>query len=194
MAKHDGHMGQLLYKLDELSIRENTIVMYSTDNGAKIMGWPDGGMIPFRGEKNTTWEGGFRLPMMVRWPGKIETGAISNEIIAQMDWIPTQTTAAAMPTSRKSSSTAIRWETRTSRCTSTATTSSPTSQEGPPRDRGRSSSTSPTNGSLAHSLQGLESDVQHPGSPRLRGLGEALYQLTCSVTLQPAPRSLRESG
>ena len=89
MAEHDGHVGQLLDKLDELGISDNTIVMYSTDNGAEVMTWPDGGMIPFRGEKNTTWEGGFRVPMMVRWPGKIKPGQVSNEIISLEDWMPT---------------------------------------------------------------------------------------------------------
>jgi arylsulfatase len=89
MAEHDGHVGQLLDKLDELGISDNTIVMYSTDNGAELMTWPDGGMLPFRGEKNTTWEGGFRVPMMVRWPGKIEPGQVSNEIISMEDWMPT---------------------------------------------------------------------------------------------------------
>jgi arylsulfatase len=89
MAEHDGHVGQLLDKLDELGISDNTIVMYSTDNGAELMTWPDGGMIPFRGEKNTTWEGGFRVPMMVQWPGKIEPGQVSNEIISLEDWMPT---------------------------------------------------------------------------------------------------------
>ncbi len=89
MAEHDGHVGQLLDKLDELGIADNTIVMYSTDNGAELMTWPDGGMIPFRGEKNTTWEGGFRVPMMVRWPGKIKPGQVSNEIISLEDWMPT---------------------------------------------------------------------------------------------------------
>jgi arylsulfatase len=89
MAEHDGHVGQLLDKLDELGISDNTIVMYSTDNGAELMTWPDGGMIPFRGEKNTTWEGGFRVPMMVRWPGKIKPGQVSNEIISLEDWMPT---------------------------------------------------------------------------------------------------------
>ena len=89
MAEHDGHVGQLLDKLDELGISDNTIVMYSTDNGAELMTWPDGGMIPFRGEKNTTWEGGFRIPMMVQWPGKIEPGQVSNEIISLEDWMPT---------------------------------------------------------------------------------------------------------
>jgi arylsulfatase len=89
MAEHDGHVGQLLDKLDDLGITDNTIVMYSTDNGAELMSWPDGGMIPFRGEKNTTWEGGFRVPMMVKWPGKIKPGQVSNEIISQEDWLPT---------------------------------------------------------------------------------------------------------
>ena len=97
MVEHDGYVGQLLDKLDELGITDDTIVMYATDNGAELMSWPDGGMIPFRGEKNTTWEGGFRLPMMVRWPGKIKGGSISNEIIAMMDWMPTLVAAAGDP-------------------------------------------------------------------------------------------------
>ncbi len=97
MVEHDGYVGQLLDKLDELGITDDTIVMYATDNGAELMSWPDGGMIPFRGEKNTTWEGGFRLPMMVRWPGKIKAGSISNEIIAMMDWMPTLVAAAGDP-------------------------------------------------------------------------------------------------
>ncbi len=94
MAEHDGHVGQLLNKLDELGITENTIVMYSTDNGAEVFTWPDGGMIPFRGEKNTTWEGGFRVPMMVKWPGKIKPGQVSNEIVSMEDWMPTLLAAA----------------------------------------------------------------------------------------------------
>ena len=89
MAEHDGMVGQLLDKLDDLGIADNTIVMYSTDNGAELMTWPDGGMIPFRGEKNTTWEGGFRVPMIVKWPGKIKSGQVSNEIISMEDWMPT---------------------------------------------------------------------------------------------------------
>jgi arylsulfatase A-like enzyme len=89
MAEHDGMVGQLLDKLDNLGITDNTIVMYSTDNGAELMSWPDGGMMPFRGEKNTTWEGGFRVPMMVKWPGKIKPAQVSNEIISMEDWLPT---------------------------------------------------------------------------------------------------------
>ena len=89
MAEHDGQVGQLLDKLDELGIADNTIVMYATDNGAEVMTWPDGGTTLFKGEKNTTWEGGFRVPTMVRWPGKIKPGQISNEIISHQDWMPT---------------------------------------------------------------------------------------------------------
>lgn len=94
MVEHDGHVGQLLAKLDELGIADNTIVMYSTDNGAELALWPDGGYTPYRGEKNSNWEGGYRVPMMVRWPAKIEAGQISNEIIAMMDWMPTLLAAA----------------------------------------------------------------------------------------------------
>ncbi len=97
MVEHDGHVGQLLAKLDELGIADNTIVIYSTDNGAEAMTWPDGGTMPFKGEKNTTWEGGFRVPMMVRWPGKIAPGQISNEIISQQDWLPTLVAAVGNP-------------------------------------------------------------------------------------------------
>ena len=94
MVEHDGHVGQLLDKLDELGIADNTIVMYSTDNGAEAMSWPDGGTTIFKGEKNTTWEGGFRVPTAVRWPGKIKPGQISNEIISHQDWMPTLLAAA----------------------------------------------------------------------------------------------------
>jgi arylsulfatase len=94
MVEHDGHVGQLLDKLDQLGITENTIVMYSTDNGAEVMTWPDGGTTIFRGEKNTTWEGGFRVPAMVRWPARIEAGQVSNEIISHIDWMPTLLAAA----------------------------------------------------------------------------------------------------
>jgi len=89
MVEHDGMVGQLLDKVDELGITNNTIVMYSTDNGAESFSWPDGGTTPFRGEKNENWEGGYRVPLAIRWPGTIEAGQISNEIISQLDWIPT---------------------------------------------------------------------------------------------------------
>ncbi len=94
MTEHDGHVGQLLKKLDDLEIADNTIVMYSTDNGAELIFWPDGGYTPYRSEKNSNWEGGYRIPMMVRWPEKIPGGRISNEIISLQDWFPTLLAAA----------------------------------------------------------------------------------------------------
>ncbi|MGF1562104.1 MAG: arylsulfatase [Geminicoccaceae bacterium] len=89
MVEHDGHVGQLLDKLDELGIADNTVVMYSTDNGAEVFSWPDGGTTPFKGEKNDNWEGGYRVPLLVRWPGVIEPGSRSNDIISHLDWFPT---------------------------------------------------------------------------------------------------------
>src|SRR5215469_12592545 len=97
MVEHDGHVGQLLKQLDDLKIADNTIVVYTTDNGAELALWPDGAMTPFHGEKGTTWEGGFRIPMMVRWPGVVKPGTISNEIISLLDWFPTLCAAAGIP-------------------------------------------------------------------------------------------------
>ncbi|MCP4205558.1 MAG: arylsulfatase [Shimia sp.] len=94
MIEHDMHVGQLLDVLDELGISDNTIVHYSTDNGPHMNSWPDAAMTPFRGEKNTNWEGGWRVPSMVRWPGNIEAGSISNQIMHHMDWLPTYLAAA----------------------------------------------------------------------------------------------------
>ncbi len=94
MVEHDGHVGQLLAKLDELGIADNTIVFYSTDNGPHYNTWPDAAATPFRGEKNTNWEGGWRVPAMARWPGKIKAGSVSNEIMHHMDWLPTFLAAA----------------------------------------------------------------------------------------------------
>jgi arylsulfatase A-like enzyme len=97
MAEHDAMVGQLLKQLDDLHIADNTIVLYTTDNGAEIALWPDGGMTPFHGEKGTTWEGGFRIPMMVRWPGVVKPGTQCNEIISLIDWFPTLVAAAGVP-------------------------------------------------------------------------------------------------
>ena len=97
MIEHDMHIGQFLDLLDELGIADNTLVHYSTDNGPHLNSWPDAGMTPFRGEKNTNWEGGWRVPSMVRWPGKIEAGSISNEIMHHMDWLPTYVAVAGNP-------------------------------------------------------------------------------------------------
>jgi arylsulfatase len=97
MVEHDGHVGILLDKLDELGITDNTIVMYSTDNGAETVTWPDGGITPFHGEKGTTWEGGFRVPSHIRWPGVIEPGTIYNDIFSHEDLMPTLLAAAGDP-------------------------------------------------------------------------------------------------
>ncbi len=94
LVEHDGHVGILLDKLDDLGISDNTIVLYSTDNGAEKFTWPDGGTNRYKGEKNTTWEGGFRVPAMVRWPGKIPAGQVVNEMAAHADWMPTFLAAA----------------------------------------------------------------------------------------------------
>jgi arylsulfatase len=97
MVEHDGHVGELLAKLDELGIADNTIVMYSTDNGAEELSWPDGGTTPFRGEKDTNWEGGWRVPCAIRWPGVIKPGTVSNEICSHQDMLPTLVAAAGEP-------------------------------------------------------------------------------------------------
>jgi arylsulfatase A-like enzyme len=98
MIEHDLHIGQFLDKLDELGIADNTIVFYSTDNGPHMNTWPDAAMTPFWGEKNTQWEGGWRVPAMVRWPGQIDEGVVSNEIVHHMDWLPTFLAAAGNET------------------------------------------------------------------------------------------------
>ena len=97
MVEHDRHVGKLLKKLDDLNIAENTIVFYSTDNGPHYNTWPDAAATPFRGEKNTNWEGGWRVPSMVRWPGHVPADTVSNQIMHHMDWMPTLAAAAGNP-------------------------------------------------------------------------------------------------
>jgi arylsulfatase len=97
MVEHDGHIGQLLNKLKELKIEDNTIVMYSTDNGAETFTWPDGGTTMFRGEKNTNWEGGYRVPTLIKWPGVIKPGTVINDIAAHEDMLTTLVAAAGNP-------------------------------------------------------------------------------------------------
>jgi arylsulfatase len=97
MVEHDGTVGHLLKKLDDLGITENTIVVYGTDNGAEVMSWPDGGATPYRGEKATNWEGGYRTPCLIRWPGVIKPGTIINDMCAHEDFLPTFCAAAGDP-------------------------------------------------------------------------------------------------
>ena len=89
MLEHDGDVGKLLKTLDDLKIADNTIVVYTTDNGPNQFSWPDAATTPFRNEKNSNWEGAFRVPAIVRWPGKIKAGEVSNEMFSGLDWFPT---------------------------------------------------------------------------------------------------------
>jgi arylsulfatase A-like enzyme len=97
MIDHDKNVGQVLKAIDDAGITDNTFVMYSTDNGPNMFSWPDGAMTPFRNEKNTNWEGAFRVPCVARWPGKIKPGTVSNEMIAHHDWLPTFLAMAGDP-------------------------------------------------------------------------------------------------
>ncbi len=97
MVEHDGQVGQVLDLLDELGIADNTIVLYTADNGPHYNEWPDGGLSPFRGEKNTNWEGGYRVPMFVRWPAAITAGRVINDTTSAVDWVPTLLAAAGIP-------------------------------------------------------------------------------------------------
>jgi arylsulfatase len=96
MVEHDGHVGELLRLLDDLKIADNTIVIYTTDNGAMKALWPDGGVSPFRGQKDTNWEGAFRVPCLLRWPGVVKPGTVYNEIFSAEDWVPTLMAAAGV--------------------------------------------------------------------------------------------------
>jgi arylsulfatase len=97
MIDHDKHVGKLLDLLDDLGIADDTFVMYSSDNGPHMNSWPDGGMTPFRSEKDTNWEGAFRVPLLVRWPGKVPAGVVSNDIVQHHDWLPTFLAMAGEP-------------------------------------------------------------------------------------------------
>jgi arylsulfatase A-like enzyme len=93
----DGYVGQLLRRLDALGVADNTIVIFTTDDGAEVLSWPDGGVTPFRGEKVTNWEGGYRVPMLIRWPGTIKPDTIYNEPFAHYDLLPTFAAAGGGP-------------------------------------------------------------------------------------------------
>ena len=144
MVEHDGHVGQVLAKLKELGLDENTIVMYSTDNGAETFTWPDGGTTMFRGEKNTNWEGGYRVPTMIKWPGVIKPGTVINDIGAHEDMLPTLVRRGGRHDGEGGPAEGPqRSAARPTRCTSTATTSGRRCAAREP-GRARSSSTGPT--------------------------------------------------
>ena len=97
MVELDGYVGQLVKKVEDLGVADNTIVVFTTDNGAEVLSWPDGGATPFRGEKDTNWEGGWRAPCVMRWPGVIKPGQVINEMASLTDFIPTFAAAAGEP-------------------------------------------------------------------------------------------------
>jgi len=97
MMELDDHVCQFLKKLEDLGVADNTIVVFTTDNGAEVLSWPDGGTIPFHGEKGSTWEGGFRVPALLRWPGVVKPGTVINDIFSGEDWLPTFLAAAGVP-------------------------------------------------------------------------------------------------
>jgi len=97
MVELDGYVGQLLQKLDDLGIADNTIVIFTTDNGAEVMSWPDGGTTPFRGEKATNWDGGYRVPFVMRWPGVIKPDTVQNDVFSHYDLMPTFAAAGGNP-------------------------------------------------------------------------------------------------
>lgn len=97
MKELDDNVGKVLARLDELGVSDNTIVVFTADNGPETMTWPDGGTTPFHGEKGTTWEGGFRVPAIIKWPGKVPEGRVANGIFSGMDWMPTLVAAAGGP-------------------------------------------------------------------------------------------------
>jgi len=143
MVEHDRHVGMVLAKLEELGLAENTIVMYSTDNGAEKFTWPDGGQSPFRGEKNTNWEGGYRVPCAIRWPGTIAPGTVLNDIFAHEDMLPTLAAAAGEPNVQEKLRAGMKVGAETFKVHLDATTSARRSPARR-RARGRSSSTSTT--------------------------------------------------
>ncbi len=97
MLQHDDHVGQILKKIDDLGIANDTIVIYGTDNGVHYNSWPDAGVTPFRSEKNSNWEGAYRVPFAIRWPGRIAPGSVNNQIVSHLDWLPTLAAAAGEP-------------------------------------------------------------------------------------------------
>ncbi len=122
MVEHDGHVGELLKKLEDLGVLENTIVIYTTDNGAEVMSWPDGGTTPFRGEKATNWEGEYRVPMLIRWPGVIKPNTVYNDMFSHYDLIPTFCAAAGEPDIVAKCLTGYEAGSKTFKATSTAST------------------------------------------------------------------------
>ena len=196
MIDHDKNVGQMLDLLDKLGIADDTFVMYSTDNGPHRNSWPDGGMTPFRSEKNTNWEGAFRIPLLVRWPGKIKAGSVSNEIVQHHDWFPTFLAMAGEPDILEKAKKGYQAIGRTykNHIDGYNLAAVPDRQgEGKPaqglrlHQRRRGHPRSP--------LRQLEGRVHGAALPRhLAGVGRAVHAAAAAEVLQPADRSVRVRG
>ena len=192
MVEHDGMVGELLAKLDQLGIADDTIVMYATDNGAEVMSWPDGGTTPFRGEKNTNWEGGYRVPSLIRWPGVIEPGTIHNEVFAHEDMLPTLLAAAGDPD--------VVAELQAGKQVGDADLQGASRRLQPaalPEGRGRRGAAQgvplldrrrPARGAA---LRPVEAQLPRAARPRLRRLGGAVRRAAPAQAVHPARRPVR---
>ena len=201
MIDHDKVVGALLDQLDELGLAEDTIVVYSTDNGPHMNTWPDGGMTPFRSEKNTNWEGAFRVPQLIRWPGRIAAGrGLERDRQPPRLAADASSPRPASPISWTSSRRVTRSVTGPTRCTSTATTCCPTSPARSTRARDRGSSTSPTtatcwrirfdNWKLVFMEQRVAGDDAGLGRA-VRAVAACRSCSTCAWTRSSAPTSPR---
>ena len=196
MIDHDKNVGQMLDLLDELGIADDTFVQYSTDNGPHRNSWPDGAMTPFRSEKNTNWEGAFRIPMLVRWPGKIKAGSVSNEIVQLHDWLPTFLAMAGEPDIVEKAEEGLPGD--------RAHLQEPHRRLQPGALSHRQGRHQSAKGVRVHQrrrrhhrspLRQLEVRVHGAALPRHpAGVGRAIYAAAVAEDVQPADRSLRVRG
>ncbi len=193
MIDHDRQVGQVLDTLDELGIADDTIFVYSTDNGPHMNSWPDGAMTPFRSEKNTNWEGAFRVPQMIRWPGKIPAGVVSNEIISHMDWMPTFARRRGRPGRHGQAQGRARGGRQDlqgpSRRVRLPAVSDRRDRQGP---AGRVLLLQRRRRPGRHALRQLEARVRGAAGPgHAAGMGGAVRDAPCPAHVQPPHRSLR---
>ena len=193
MIDHDKHIGEMLDLLDEIGIADNTFVMYSTDNGPHMNSWPDAGKTPFRNEKNSNWEGAFRVPALVRLPGKIKAGSVSNEIVSHLDWMPTILAVAGEPDIKEKLLKGHKAGEKTFKVHLDGYNLLPCSPGKRRRARARGSSTSPTTATspACATTTGRCVFMEQRAQGTLRDLGRAVHAAAHAQDLQPAHRSLR---
>ena len=191
MVEHDAMVGQLLDKLKELGIDDNTIVMYSTDNGAETMSWPDGGTTVFRSEKNTNWEGGYRVPCAIRWPGVIKPGTIINDIGSHEDMIPTLMAAVGDTTVKEDLAKGAKFGDKTFKVHLDGYNLMPTLQGQSTWPRQRIPLLDRRRQRRGSSLQPVEGYFPGAKCPRATGLDAALHRSARSLDRKSAYRSLR---